>query len=100
MSASPPSILVHDRLGELLQVLGLAAGDPVPVQHHRLVLDGGTDLLEVALDGHPGSQRAALYQARGDQELWTMAYGRDQFSRLLELPDEVDHALVRAQMVR
>src|SRR5205823_4648146 len=53
--------VIDDRLRELLQIVGLAARDPVAVAYHRLVADVGADLREIVLDGLPGGERAALH---------------------------------------
>src|SRR5439155_6379953 len=92
--------LVDDRRGELVQVLRFAAGDPVPVLDHRLVLDGRAHLLQVVLDRLPGGQGAALDQVGGHQQLRPVADCGDQLSWLIELFDEVDHTLIDAEVVR
>src|ERR1700737_5331714 len=72
--------LVDDRRGELLQVLRFAAGDPVPVLDHRLVLHGRAHLLQVVLDRLPGGEGAALDQVGGHQQLRPVADCGDQLS--------------------
>src|SRR5581483_2035093 len=74
-------------------------GDPVPILHHRLVLHVRADLPQVVLGRRPGSHRPAFYKVRGDQELGAVADGRDQLAALLESLDEVDHALVDAEVI-
>src|SRR5438128_3788733 len=92
--------LLDDGVGELLQVVRLAAGDPVPIPDHRFVLHRGSDLPQVVLDRLPGSQGPALDQVRRDQELRAMADRRDRLPRLIELLHELDHPPVGAQVIR
>src|SRR2546430_769221 len=62
--------LLDERFAELLQVVGLAAGDPVLVDDHRLVLHVRAGQLQIHLDGRPGRQRPAADQPRAEEKLW------------------------------
>src|SRR5215470_5457749 len=90
---------LDQRIAELLQIVRLAAGDPVSVLDHRLVLHLRADLPEVLLDGGPGGQGAALDQSGRDQQLGSVAHGGQRLPRGVELPDEADEALVGPQLV-
>src|SRR5215831_18489125 len=90
---------LRQRVAELLQIVRLAAGDPVPVTDDRLVLHVRADLAEVLLDGLPGGQGAALHQAGGDQELRPVANGGQRLSRAVELLHEADESLVGPELV-
>src|ERR1700694_264473 len=68
---------LNQRLAELLEVLWLSAGDPVLIDHHRLVQHLGAGLLQVVLHRLPRGQGAALHQAGREQELRSVAHRRD-----------------------
>src|SRR5712691_5000695 len=91
---------LHERLAELLQVLGLAAGDPVLIDHHGLVLDVGSGQLEVHLHGRPGGQRPAAHQPGAEEKLRSVADRGERTLQRVEALDELDEPRVDAQVVR
>src|SRR6267143_1509729 len=91
---------LNEGLAELLQVVGLAAGDPVLVDDHRLVLHVRAGQLEIHLHGRPGGQGPAAHQPRAEEELGPVADRRQGPLERVEALDELDEARVDAQVVR
>src|SRR5437763_9682000 len=91
---------IDHRVAERLQIVGLAARDPVLIDHDLLVLHVRSRLLQVALHRRPRGQRAAAHQTRAEQQLRSMAHRGQRPLQRVEPLHEIDEPLVGAQMVR
>src|SRR5438128_11025223 len=77
---------LDERFAELLQVIRLAAGDPVLVDHDGLVLHVRAGQLEIHLHGRPGGQRPAADQPRAQEKLRPVADRCDRAPQRVEPP--------------
>ena len=67
----------YHRLAESRNVIRLAAGDDVAVDHHLGIAPCRTRVRQILLQGRPGGQLAAIGQAAVDQQPRAMADRRD-----------------------
>ena len=96
-SSSPSSSTNFD--GERVQIVRLAAGDPVVVDDHLAIDDVGAGLPQVALDRLPRGQRPPHLQLGGEQQLRAVADRRERPPGRIEGAHELHEAIVGAQIV-
>src|SRR5215213_8024251 len=84
---------------ESRDIVGLAAGDQVAVDHGGLVDPLTAGIANVGLQAWPGGEPLAPHNASLDQRPRRVADGRDRLAGGDEVPDEGHSALVHSQPV-
>ena len=89
----------HHRLVELRDVGGLAAGDELAVDDHRLVAPLRAGVAQVGLQARPARHVPALRDARVDERPRPVADRGDGLALARDVADEADRLVAQAQLV-
>src|SRR4029079_12400978 len=90
---------VDERIGEGLDVVGLAAGDDVAVGDRGLIDHVRAGVPEVGADRRPAGRGPTAEQVRLDQQPRTVANRRDWLALTIERADQLDDLRVYPQLV-
>lgn len=85
---------------ERREILGHACTNDVAVDYRGLICPMSAGVNQIVANTDCGREPPASDNARGDQNPWPVAYGRDHLSALVKLPDSIQHVAIATQLVR